>query len=97
MNVNVTMTKNLRIALSALADEGLRVIRVSNGRRHMKLHLADGRVIPMSRGSSVDVNFERIQRQQAKRLARTAERGGADPRVALPPYPDTRELERHRA
>jgi hypothetical protein len=76
------VTRNLRVAINALAQQGLRVVRVSNGRKHRMLHLADGRRIPMSRGSSVDKNFAKIQRDQARRLAQQSLK--ASDRVQLP-------------
>jgi hypothetical protein len=64
------MTKGLRVAIDELARQGLRVIRVSQGGRHLHLHLADGRRVILHYGSRVGADFEKIQRQQARRLAR---------------------------
>jgi hypothetical protein len=64
------MVRHVRTALRALSAEGLQVVHISQGGRHLMLHLADGRKVPVSRGSKVDTNFEKIARDQARRLAR---------------------------
>ena len=62
--------RHLRIAIDALTKEGLRVVSIRGGGRHTELHLSNGRVARLSRGTHQDINFERIARQDAKRMTR---------------------------
>jgi hypothetical protein len=66
--------RSQRTIIAALEAEGLTVLRIEEGKRHTKLYLSNGRLVPMSRGTSLDTNIEKIARDQARRIARETAR-----------------------